>query len=125
MFDDIKCEAKLPDGRVPGGCFQTKSLFCCMDQFTITAAGKLIFHRHQYETDGEREVRSGVTRPEHKLVHMEDIDMDYHGDIRFYGPTLEDHLVEYVARFTHGTLEWIRPYETLSETHKMWFYAKD
>jgi hypothetical protein len=29
-----------------------------------------------------------------------------------------DCLVEYVARFTHGTLEWIRPLSELSEIQK-------
>jgi hypothetical protein len=35
------------------------------------------------------------------------VDLDFHGDIRLV--TLEGGYQEYVARFTHGTLEWIRP----------------
>jgi len=126
MFDDIKCDAPLPDGHVSAGnWFQTKSLWCCMDKFTITADGKLIFHKRQYETVGDQEIRPGVFRPEYKLAHTEDIDMDYHGDVRFCGSGQDNKFVDYVARFTHGRLEWIRPYEALSDVHKMSFFAKD
>jgi len=34
-------------------------------------------------------------------------DTNFHGDIRLLSN--EGELEEYVARFTHGTLEWIRP----------------
>jgi hypothetical protein len=45
------------------------------------------------------------------------VDLDYHGDIRFYATKKElgladewgSGLLEFKARFTHGDLEWIRP----------------
>jgi hypothetical protein len=126
MFDDIKCNYPIPDGRVPpGSWFQTKSLYCCLDKFTITAEGWLIFHRRQHQLDGEQEIRPGVRFPQYKLTHVEDIDMGYHGDIRISALLLNGSFADYVVRFTHGNVEGIRPYDELSEIHQSWFFAKD
>jgi hypothetical protein len=45
-----------------------------------------------------------------------DIDMQFHGDILLIGDNGSSS--EYIARFTHGTLEWIRPLDTFSETER-------
>jgi hypothetical protein len=125
MFDDIRCEAALPDDRFPPGhWFQTKSLNCSRDRFTITREGRLIFHKHRYESGPDWEVLPGVMIPGGEAVHVADIDMDYHGDINFCDALPDLTVVDYVARFTNGKLEWIRPYESLSELHKTWFDAK-
>jgi hypothetical protein len=126
MYDDLQCNLPLPGGHLPlGSWFQTKSLNCGMDKFTITAQGRLIFHKRRFEADGERAIAvGGVVIPQLKVAHVEDIDMDYHGDVRIVGSTPDEALAEYVVRFTHGVVEWIRPYETLSETHQSWCYAK-
>jgi len=125
FFDDIKCDAPLPDDRVAAGSwFQSKSLHCSMERFTITGQGRLIFHKHQYESGPDREVRPGLFLPQSRIVAEEDIDMDYHGDVKLGGISTDNAFVDYVARFTHGNLEWIRPYEDLTELHKTWFYAK-
>jgi len=123
MFDDVKCDMAMPDGRLPAGSwFQTKSLYRCMDRFTITAGGRLIFHRYKQEPAGTRiNERTGAAMPRYEAKHVEDIDMEYHGDIRIYARTPDNTLAEYAVRFTHGTLEWIKPFETLSETHKEQF----
>ena len=44
MFDEVYCDAALPDGRDPRGtCFQTKSLpDPLMCRYRITGAGRLI-----------------------------------------------------------------------------------
>ncbi len=47
----------------------------------------------------------------------EDVDMDFHGDIRLIS-TVEGRCIEYAARFTHGNLEWIRPWSELPELHQ-------
>lgn len=49
----------------------------------------------------------------------EDMDLDYHGDIRFYAGKKElcivegdeNGLADYKARFIHGDLEWIQKVE--------------
>jgi hypothetical protein len=122
MFDEVKCDAPFPDERLaPGSWLQTKSLSCCMLRYTITPQGRLLYNRHHNEPGPDREIREGVTLPGYKLIHVEDIDMGYHGDIRLYGNGKDETWLDYVARFTHGALEWIRPYEELSDTHKSWF----
>ncbi|MCA1719495.1 MAG: hypothetical protein LC781_22625 [Actinobacteria bacterium] len=54
-----------------------------------------------------------------RIVGHKDVDLDYHGDVRFYASKKELGLaedrgsgwVEFKARFTRGDLEWIRPVE--------------
>jgi len=114
MFDDVYCEADLPPGHPESErSFQTKSLCNCLDRFTITKAGRLILHRVRYESAGER--RLGL--PWMKSIPVGDVDTEFHGDIQLLGGA-GDCLVEYVARFTHGTLEWIRPLSELPEIQK-------
>jgi hypothetical protein len=114
MFDDVYCEADLPPGNPESErSFQTKSLCNCLDRFTITKEGRLILHSVRYESTGER----GFGMPLMKSIPVGDVDTEYHGDIQLLGRA-GDCLVEYVARFTHGTLEWIRPLSELSEIQK-------
>lgn len=115
MFDDVHCEADLPPGHPESKRdFQTKSLSNCLDRFTITRQGRLILHAVSYEySEAPDAVLPGVT-----VTPVGDVDTEFHGDMRLLGDG-EDGLVEYVARFTHGTLEWIRRSSELSEIHKM------
>jgi hypothetical protein len=76
-----------------------------MHLFTITATGRLIYHKCRYYA-------SRLPEP------VADIDMEYHGDIEIHGLTLEGKAVRYAVRFTHGTAEWIKPLEELSERHR-------
>jgi len=113
MFDYVTCELPLPDGRhVPKDSFQTKSLWCSMDLFTITASGRLIFHKRRYYLFSEANSRP----PE----HICDLDMNYHGDIKILGTAKDGSLACYAVRFTHGTVEWIRSFEQLPELHRIW-----
>jgi hypothetical protein len=113
MFDNLQCDLPLPDGpEVPENVFQTKSFWRCLDQFTITAEGRLIFNER-------RSIPASKDNPA-SFVPIADIDMDYHGDIEFYGITKDHIVVSYAARFTHGTVEWIRPFEQLPELHRQW-----
>jgi hypothetical protein len=126
MFDYVRCDALLPDDFVGEGHeFQTKDLWRAMFQFVITANGRLIYRKQTHESLPDREIRPGMFLPQYKLVHEEPVDMEYHGDIELCGRTKDNRVLNYVARFTHGTLEWVRPYEELSEIHKSWFYGKD
>src|SRR5262245_62126170 len=78
MFDHVTCELPMPDGRdLAKDSFQTKSLHCLMDLFTITAAGRLILHQRRYHGAGEEDQRGRPRMPE----PIADIDMNYHGDI--------------------------------------------
>ncbi len=42
MFDTLRCKYPLPDKIVQTDSFQTKSLECLLDDYTITENGKLI-----------------------------------------------------------------------------------
>ena len=113
MFDYVRCEFPVPDWlEVVKDSFQTKSLWCSMDHFTITAAGRLIHHKRRYLLPADHELRPPV--------HVADIDLDYHGDLAIHGNTPGFSSVSYVVRFTHGTVESIRPLEELTDIHRAW-----
>jgi hypothetical protein len=117
MFDHICCELPLPDGQdVAKDSFQTKAMWCGMDLLTITAAGRLVHHRRRYYTASEKNPRM----PE----RVEDIDLDYHGDMESYGSTPGGALAHYAVRFTHGTVEWILPFDALRSHHR-WHPYRD
>jgi hypothetical protein len=95
MFDTIYCQYPLPDARHQDLEFQTKDLECLLHTYTITRDGRLVLkvRRRGEETDRE-------------------IEWPLHGDLRIYTSirTAEDsEWVEYVVRFTHDRVEWIRP----------------
>jgi hypothetical protein len=94
MFDTLRFEYPLPDSRHQDLDFQTKDLECLLDNFTITRDGRLI--RNVWRA-GEG-FTSGTEWP-------------FHGDIRFYTSAEDKTWIEYVARFTHGHVEWIQPLE--------------
>lgn len=116
IFDQIRCEMKLPDDRLADGeLLQTKSLECCMLTYTITAAGRLILRRR------ELILASSPARPDPPSI---EIDQDYHGDIEMCGTAKDGGLAEYAVRFTHGTVEWIQPFEAL-RSHHQWRPYRD
>ena len=125
MFDYLRCELPMPDGRkVLEDSFQTKSLWCSMDRFTITSQSRLIYHPCRHECIGEHEIRPGVMFPQYRRVPLDDVDVEYHGDLEIHGTTPDDDFVHYVVRFTHGTVEWIRPFEELPEAHRTWLMER-
>jgi hypothetical protein len=121
LYDTVVFEGDLPEGLPPSDDgFQTKSLCRMMDQFTVTKEGRLIHHTARYVED--------ITQPDsiHSTVPAEklDIDMQFHGDIvltSYQG----DSYADYVLRFTHGTLEWIRSIGTLSAEERMIAMARN
>jgi hypothetical protein len=87
MFDDIRCEAKLPAiGPDPGTRdFQTKDFECLLDQYIITEDGHLL--------------QNGESVPFHGMLNF------YHFD------TSIDTWWEWSAKFTDGRLIKIEPIE--------------
>jgi hypothetical protein len=94
MFDTVSCEYPLPDPRHQGLEFQTKSLESLLDHYLITGDGRLMRLARHHGVGPER-----------------DVEWPIHGDLVFYTSedTPERTWIEYVARFTHGRVEWIRP----------------
>jgi hypothetical protein len=127
MFDELNCEYPLPDAEVQDKLFQTKSLECLMERYTISRDGRLIHHKVRYEAVPEEERpywgtpewdESPLTRMIGflKAVPVGNVEVAYHGDI-YFGTTVgsreEGNLewYEYQARFTEGRIQWIRRVE--------------
>ena len=105
MFDDIKCDYPLPGLGVVGTVFQSKSLDCLMWTYTITREGRLFVRTYSLELvpEDERPYPDMLSLGMFRAINERDVDTEYHGDICFYGDS-----GEFVARFTHGTLEWVK-----------------
>jgi hypothetical protein len=94
MFDYLYSRYKLPGSDLPPETeFQTKDLDCGLEHYVIAADGRLLRCHSRAEDMVE------LTAAE---------DTEYHGDIRFYGSGPGGERQEFVARFTHGKLEWVK-----------------
>lgn len=87
MFDEVRCEAPLPDGYDSGGVwFQTKSFpDSCLCRYTLTRAGRLV------------DSQGNDLEPEGYLIFYTQDDQG----------TSEDRWREYRAHFEHGQLTGI------------------
>jgi hypothetical protein len=114
LFDDVFCEADLPAGHPPSErSFQTKSIFNALEQLTITKGGRIML----VATAAQDQPKVWDGLPFVTRTRERDIDLEFHGDVILV-TTFETQFIKYVARFTHGTLEWIRPWSELSEVHR-------
>lgn len=102
MYDVIRCDYPLPNPELQDAEFQTKDLGQTLSRYRITTAGRLCRSREVVDIFDESD--HPPRRPE-EPGSMEDT--QFHGDISFYAYVGEER-VEYLARFTHGTIEWIR-----------------
>ncbi|SUS07760.1 conserved hypothetical protein [uncultured Defluviicoccus sp.] len=95
MYDRLYSRIPLPDCNLPTDIeLQTKDLECLLDCYVIDADGRLLLCQ---------------SRPDDPPDPTGAEDTGYHGDLCFYTlsePDGEPH--EFLARFTHGRLEWIR-----------------
>lgn len=98
MYDEVWFDEELPGLPSESRRFQTKSLECCMDRYRVTEAGRLCFVANVLFED------SAVPAV---VSETECVDIDFHGDIRLVSDDGKHE--EFIARFTHGVLEWIRP----------------
>ena len=99
LRDEIRWEAQLPADYPSGGnrLFRTGSFgMACWDHYVVTAEGRLLLVGNGWRDDPEFTDISGRSP----------VDVEYHGDIELSSDQGDHH---YVARFTHGTLESIRP----------------
>lgn len=133
MFDYVRCGHPLPDGwggpAVPDDLeLQTKDFGCDMTTIWLRADGRLLVEDFEYEVvpkderphpdaDGLLGMAGSLRK-----INRRWRDLNHHGDVRFYGlevvgreppdergwraPIYKRH--DYVARFTHGQLEWLR-----------------
>lgn len=101
LFDYVKVEVPLPDGRpAPLDHFQTKQFeMPYMETYTIKADGRLIHDKPRYDCDPP-----GATRGQ--------IDTNFHGVLNFYDyDTKTGEWREFDAKFTDGELVYIERIE--------------
>lgn len=101
LYDAIRCDYPLPDPELQDAEFQTKDLGQTLGRYRITADGRLCRSREVVDIFDE----GGRTPHSEEPGSMENT--HHHGDINFY-TYVGAQRVEYRARFTHGTIEWIR-----------------
>ncbi|MDP1647645.1 MAG: hypothetical protein Q8M01_05515 [Rubrivivax sp.] len=82
LFDTLRCEQPLPNGCTERE-FQTKSLACAMNDYCLSAAGR--------------------------LLHPSGQDTGFHGVLRFYTRSATGTWHEYEAKFTDGALQHLVP----------------
>jgi len=114
MFDYVTSELSLPDGFT--GTLQTKDFGCAFMHFLIRTDGRLMENVTEFVAVPKRErlpttSRLEALRGSYRIVDLGWRDTAFHGDICLTGydeGAKEQHF--YVARFTHGTLEWIKAF---------------
>lgn len=112
MFDYVRCEDPLPDGKpTPKSLFQTKDFpEPYMDHYTITASGRLIAHRtHEEAVPLEERPYPNETGflkwvGSIRRVPLGDEDLNWHGYLNFYGSDAPDEWRDFRAKFTDGQL---------------------
>jgi hypothetical protein len=109
MYDEVWWEAELPAEHPPTSrLFQTKSLHRCLDRYVVTREGRFCLVGNDWQDDAPFE-------GQHSAQGI--IDVDFHGDIRLVSAAAGKY-EEYIVRFTHGTLEWIRPMADVPEIRR-------
>jgi hypothetical protein len=121
LFDTIRWQAQFPDDALgPRPVFQTYSLGRGMNQYTVTAAGQLLYHPVAYSIPDEPEPIQGRRFSPLEITFLPGIDLEYHGDLLLHPCTGRERTVEHAARFTRGMLEWVRQLADLTATHRQW-----
>lgn len=112
MFDYVQSEVPLPDGYT--GELQTKSLDCLLTTVLIRADGRLLIKDQEFEEVPVSE-RPFPNDPRKRFIGSMRVtqeswrDLNFHGDIEIYGYERDaEEWHGYVARFTHGQLEYIK-----------------
>jgi hypothetical protein len=122
MYDEIKCEYKLPDSEVQEHIFQTKDFENLLDRYIITEEGKLIWKKSHWENVPEEERPYYGTEQWNqnplfqtigslKTIFDEDVFMeDYFGEVIMY-TIYNKTFYEYKVRFIDGKVFKIIPME--------------
>jgi hypothetical protein len=108
MFDEVWIDEKLPAFPLECRRFQTKSLERCMFRYMVTEEGRLCLLGSVLADDTPVPIVGQNAANE---------DTDFHGDLRLVSDDGKHE--EYIARFTHGKLEWIRPVARSAATRQL------
>ena len=96
LSDTVRCEYPLPEAGHQDLEYQTKAFENLMERYTITADGRLIRHFEGGLFGGGPYC---------------DLEWPMHGDVEIYASSSDRTGIDYIVRFTHGRVEWIRPLE--------------
>jgi hypothetical protein len=109
LFDTVRCFAEVPGAELLGNEeFQTKDFGCRFEHFTINRQGLLVHHRPVYTS------RVPFARPS----SYRDVIVPIHRDARLFGPIDSSEGRSFCARFSDGVLQWVKPWEELSEVQR-------
>lgn len=101
FFDTLRCDYPLPDPEFQERTFHTLNFRCLLDHYCLGTDGRLRqIHRKLYNPQGKPAAHPPASE-----------DTGYHGDLRFHSQVPARRKIAYVARFSHGTVEWIRRVE--------------
>jgi hypothetical protein len=106
MYDIVYSRVPLPDCDLPADTeYQTKDFERLLEHYLIDSDGRLLRCRSQAEdpldpTDAE--------------------DIRFHGEVHFGTWQPDDRFYEFLARFSRGTLEWIRRDREAEEARRAW-----
>ena len=103
-------------GTFRGGRCQTKTLCQTGGEYTISRDGRLLEQLFRVADDPER--ASFQRLPLSRRIPAGERVIDYHGDILLCSDGDSGAVLELVARFTHGRLEWLRPLEDYPEANR-------
>lgn len=124
LFDTVRCRATVPGTELlRDGELQTYDMGRRMESFTITSDGRLIHHRMRYELAARVATPPGEIPQLYQRIPDGDVEVPLHRDISLSGESATGQHGWFVARFTDGRLEWIRPRESLSEDHREYLTA--
>lgn len=105
MYDHVLCEVPLPAGVT--GAFRTKDFDPLLCTILIRSDGRLLVEDHDWEEVPlhERPRPDIPVLGKFRRINKRWRDLEFHGDLKFYGPMQSDNLYHFRARFTHGNLE--------------------
>lgn len=136
MFDNLRVEASLPDPEYQERIFQTKSLECCLSDYTITREGRLVVREVEWEATPEEErpyygteawERGGIVRFFGMLREKSARDVvldDFHGDIIFYDTVNAPNGAVFAINFQEGTTSVFEPDGTTTLIKRVMVYYK-
>ncbi|KMS59954.1 hypothetical protein V474_07535 [Novosphingobium barchaimii LL02] len=112
MFDYVRSQIALPDGFT--GELQSKDFDCYLSVLEIREGGTLWIERFETEevplaerpypeADDWRSFIGSERRINERWEQIE-----FHGDMNFYGTDADMGWHEYTARFSNGNLDWIK-----------------
>ncbi|MBA3946955.1 MAG: hypothetical protein H0X37_20635 [Herpetosiphonaceae bacterium] len=121
MFDNLRVLAPLPDPEYQERTFQTKSLECCLSDYTITVDGRLMLREVDWEATPEEEMpyygtpeweQGGIVRFVGSMREKSARDVmldDFHGDLIFYTTVNAPDDAVFAINFGEGTTTPIQP----------------